>query len=449
MKTIIEPAKEIPVVQEVDICVLGGSCTGVFAAVRAARLGARVAIVEKQNSFGGTATNGMVNIWHSLLDSRFEKQIIAGLTQEVIDRLKRVDAVIEVHKSPSKAFILNTEELKIELDFLIKESGVTPYLHTYFCQPYLSDNLLKGVFIENKSGRSVILARYFIDATGDGDLCYQLNLPSYKGQNLQPPTTCARLYGLSKFCNFDIQKAILEHGSEFGLEEDWGWRGIFPQIPEISFHAETHVFNVDCSDAADLTYSEMEGRRHIRAIMDIIRKYGPKEGKIALAGLPSTIGIRETRHFYSEYRLTQEDLLYGKKHEDAIACGTYRVDIHQSDRPGIVFRYLDGTEVYSRTGYPDEVGRWRSDGEPYPAYYQVPYRALIPKNAKYKNLLMAGRMIDADEGAYGAVRVMVNMNQIGEAAGVAAFLALNNNQGVDEIDASALRKEMARGGSIL
>ena len=58
MDTIREPARIIPVVQDVDIVVLGGGCTGVFAAIRAARLGAKVAIVEAANAFGGTATNG-------------------------------------------------------------------------------------------------------------------------------------------------------------------------------------------------------------------------------------------------------------------------------------------------------------------------------------------------------------------------------------------------------
>lgn len=62
MQTINEPAKGIPIVEEVDICVIGGSCTGVFAAVRAARLGAKVAIVEKMNSFGGVATQGLINV---------------------------------------------------------------------------------------------------------------------------------------------------------------------------------------------------------------------------------------------------------------------------------------------------------------------------------------------------------------------------------------------------
>ena len=86
--------KSLPVYHETDICVIGGSCTGVFAAVRAARLGAKVAIIEKHNAFGGVATAGLVNIWHSLQNTEYNKETIAGLTLEVIERLRKRDAEI-------------------------------------------------------------------------------------------------------------------------------------------------------------------------------------------------------------------------------------------------------------------------------------------------------------------------------------------------------------------
>jgi thioredoxin reductase len=149
--------RELPVINEVDICVLGGSCTGVFAAVRASRLGAHVAIVEKQNAFGGVATNGLVNIWHSLYNTEANKQIIAGLTAEVIERLSKRDAVIFSDESKRGYFTLNTQELKIELDELVLTYGITPYLHTLFSEPYLDgEGKLTGIIIDNKSGRGII-----------------------------------------------------------------------------------------------------------------------------------------------------------------------------------------------------------------------------------------------------------------------------------------------------
>ena len=89
MQYIIEPEKRLPICEEVDLCVIGGSCTGLFAAVRAARLGLRVALIEKQNCLGGMATAGLVNIWHSLHDFYGEEQIIGGLTFETIQRLEK------------------------------------------------------------------------------------------------------------------------------------------------------------------------------------------------------------------------------------------------------------------------------------------------------------------------------------------------------------------------
>ena len=89
MQYITLPCKNVPVIDTVDVCVIGGSCTGVFAAVRAARLGARVAIVEKLNAFGGTATAGLVNVWHTLLDADFREPVIGGSVCCVMEMRKR------------------------------------------------------------------------------------------------------------------------------------------------------------------------------------------------------------------------------------------------------------------------------------------------------------------------------------------------------------------------
>lgn len=94
MNFITEPAKKIPVCYEADICVIGGGTCGVAAAVRAAKLGAKVVIIEKNNRFGGVATTGLVNIWHSFYDIDQKEQIIAGFSEEVmVPMLKEGTAV--------------------------------------------------------------------------------------------------------------------------------------------------------------------------------------------------------------------------------------------------------------------------------------------------------------------------------------------------------------------
>ena len=424
---------------------------GVFAAIRAARLGARVVIVEKQNAFGGIATNGLVCSWSSLSNTDFTMQIIAGLTSEVLERLTKRKVMRDsgrsleakkIYRSQEiKAF--NSQELKIELDELVMESGIQPYLHTIFSEPYLDDdNRLKGVIIENKAGREIIKAKYFIDATGDGDLCYRLGLESYSGDLLQPPTTCALFEGWDN----DRFHALLKlHGAEFNIPEGYIWGAKVPNT-NIQLISGTRVYDVNCVIPEDLTIAEMEGRRQVRAMLDMVRKYGG-DFKLELVGLPSTIGIRETRHIKCMYQMSDEDALYGKRFEDAIANCSYRLDMHHQDKPGLTFKYLDGTEVYERIGYEREVGRWREKTEQDPTFYQIPLKSIIPE--KYDNLVLAGRMFDAAPIAFSGARVMVNMNQTGEAAGVLSFLALNANKSIKEISHKDVRAKLAEGGSII
>lgn len=447
MTSIVEPARTTPVVQDVDLVVVGGSCTGVFAAVRASRLGLRVAIVEKHNCFGGVATAGNVNVWHSLHDTTADRRIIGGLTQEVLDRLSARKAVLR-SPNPAGAYRLNTEELKIELDDLVVGHGVIPYLHTLYVAPVVEEGLLRAVIVENKNGRGAIRARQFIDATGDADLARHLRLPTFEPDDLQPPTTCAKVHGMKSLGDFNWQQAVREHGREFGLDPDWGWGGPIPGLPTVELRADTHVFGCDTADGNQLTQAEIEGRRQVRAMMDLMRKYGPADAQVTLADLAATIGARETRRIVAGYRLSGEDVLHGRRFNDAVANGSYRVDIHHADGPGITFRYLDGTEVVvPERGATPIRRRWRDPLDVDPTFYQIPWRCLLQE--RFSNLVLAGRMLDADKTAFSAARVMVNMNQTGEAAGVACALAADKEVPVQSVDPAAIRETLTEGGSII
>ncbi len=137
--TLREEARDIPVVEECDVCVIGGGCTGVFAAVAAARLGARVCLVENLGYLGGVAAASLVNIWHSIYDTAGKRQIIAGLTTELIDRLTPRGAVITHEPSASRHFVFNSAEMAIELDALVAEAKVRSFLHTRFVVPITSE----------------------------------------------------------------------------------------------------------------------------------------------------------------------------------------------------------------------------------------------------------------------------------------------------------------------
>ena len=443
--SLLEPAREIPVVGEFDLCVLGGSCTGVFAAIRAARLGLSVAIVEKMGSFGGVATLSLVNVWHTPLDEVFKKRIFAGLTQEVIDRMKIRNTVSEKLDNASVGWRFNSAELQIELDELISENSVSPWLHSSFVAPIVERGQLNAIVIENKDGREAIKARFFIDATGDGDLCHRLGLKTYLAARRQPSTTCASFSQWESLGETNWRLLIHEHAAEYHLPEGFAWGGSIPDS-DVFMLAGTRVYE-DCSTADGLTKAEIEGRRQVRAIQDILRRYRPGSC-LSLQTLPARIGIRETRHVRCLHQLNGGEVLHGRRFEDAIANGSYRVDIHHDDKPGITFRYLDGREVYARPGVPNQNGFWRVATASSPTYYQIPYRSLVPQGP-FDNLLAAGRFIDADTVAHGAIRVMVNMNQTGEAAGVAAYLAIKNQCAARDVETETLRATLSDGGSIV
>lgn len=449
-KSIHEPGRDVAIVHECDLCVIGGGCTGVLAAVRAARLGARVALIEVNGFFGGVATAGLVNYWHSIYDTAGDRPIIGGLTVEIIERLQRREAVVLYSPDEDRYAAFNSAELTCELDALVcEQSGIRPFLHARFVAAAQEGGKMTAAIIEDKSGRRAIRARYFVDATGDGDVIAHLGLPTTTLGDLQPPTTCALIYGLDRVAEqnpgFSLADAVHDPRHPNALEQGFLWHSKAVGLPGARMVAGTRVHKADCSDADQLTRAEIEGRRQVRAIRDIVHDGYPGGESVSLAALSSYIGIRETRHASCLHRLTEREVLEGVRFADAIANGSYRVDVHHSHKAGLTFRYLDGSEVYVAPGEPRVRGRWREERETDPTFYQIPYRCLAPQGAR--NVLVAGRLVDADRGAYGAVRVMVNCNQTGEAAGVACALALRDGLDVGQIEGSRLREELEKGGS--
>ena len=190
----------------------------------------------------------------------------------------------------------------------------------------------------------------------------------------------------------------------------------------------------------------MAGRQQVRQIVDLLREAHSNDANIALTALPASIGIRETNHAQCSHQLKERDLLNGVSYHDCIAKGSYRVDVHHQGGDGLTFRYLDGREVFLAADGSYQEGRWTDPANAKARHYEIPYRSLIPQNPDSycpSNLWVAGRHIDADEGAFGAIRVCVNCNQMGEAAGVAAALALKENCPAAEVPIARLQDCLA------
>ncbi len=441
MTHIHEPARETPVIAEADVCVAGGSATGVCAAVAAARAGAQVVLVERYGFFGGVATAGLVNVWHSLSDTEGAIELIRGLTREILDRLEARSAASKNEETGT--FALDTEELKIELDLLLAEAGVNVMLHSWVADAAAREGTVEAAMVETKSGRGAIRAKVFIDATGDGDLAARAGFAFEQSPRLQPPTTCVRLAGLPE--GLDIKKVLFRPENRDRLPAGFLWHARVPGRAE-RMVAGTRAFGADCSDAASFTRAELEGRRQVRAMMDILRAT-PGCEDVRVSCLAPQIGVRETRRIVGLHVLTEKEVLDGARFPDAIANGSYCVDIHRAGGEGLTFRHLDGREVFVGADGSRKESRWRAPRDENPTFYQIPCRSLVPRGSR--NLLVAGRCISVDSCAFGATRVMVNCNQTGQAAGAAAALAARKGVSVAEVDAEELRKLLAEQGAVV
>ena len=433
-----DAVRGVPVTAEAptdfDVVVAGGSCTGVFAALRAAEAGAKVALVEMSGGFGGTATQGLVPVWHSLYSTDGKRQIIAGLTETVEKELvRRGEARMNSPDNPAVGAYLNVAGLQLLLDeMVLARPRITPFLHTRLaaaeCDRF---GHVTAAIVADKSGLRRLRGKFFIDATGDADLCRFAGLPTWKlaKNEIQGHSLCAILAGADAikraypaFSFHEIMKP--EYGAKLG--HAFGWEAPVVGADGLVFLAYTRVSNCDPSLPDDLTRAELEARAQLRRIVDAVNRAFPMpEGKrLSVVSIAPHIGLRESCHIEAQYRVTTEDILYGRRFDDCAARGSYRVDIHEGG--GITFRYLDGREekqIVEADGTSRwECGRWRESAADMPTWYEIPFRSIVPKGAE--NLLAPDRALDCERDAYGACRVMVNCNQLGEAAGRAAVNSL-------------------------
>jgi len=453
MDTIHEPSRDVPVVADVDVCVVGGSTTGVFAALSAARLGATVALIERSAYFGGTATASLVCVWHSRMDTVFERTIIGGMPMELMDRLRVRGALDEFPGNADKEFVFSPMAMVLELDRMVAETGrrIRPFLHTSFVSAVSDgDGDVRAAIVEDKTGRRAVRAKVFVDASGAADLAHRMGLSTYTPARLQPPTVCALLQGLSALrsghTGFDLRRVVFDPAYPEALRPGFLWTANLPKS-DLTMVAGTRVHGADCSDADQLTRAELEGRRQVGAMLEILHRHVPGGDQVTLQGLPARIGIRESRHVHCLHQLTEAEVLAGERFPDAVANGSYRVDVHAAEGDGLVFRYLDGHEETVLADGTHRPGRWRVETTSNPTFYQIPYRSLVPTGSR--NVLVAGRCLDADEGAYGAARVMINTAQMGEATGVAAWLSLDSGCEVGEVNVVDLRDRLARQGAVV
>jgi len=441
-KSITEPSRDTPVLGEYDVVVLGGGPAGIAASVAAARAGRSTLLVERYGFLGGMGTAaGVTNFCglHANVHGDI-RQVVHGVADDLLARIAHLGGLNEPHalfgKTVAQAY--DTAAYKIAADDLMLSAGVHVLFHSLAAGVVMeSPQRVKALLIETKSGRRAVLARAFIDCSGDGDLAAWAGAPYEKGDgegNMLYPSTMFRINGI------DPQRAgkAWEVIPQLMLEAEAAGRYKFPrktpivrpQKSGIEWRVNlTQLANaqgnaMDGTNAQELSEAEMLGRRQIASVANFLREV-PGFEQSYIVDIAPQVGIRETRRVQGRYVLTESDVLECASFDDTVGVNGWPLELH-----------LKGDVEFRWPKIPESRG-----------FNQLPYRMTVPLGID--NLWVAGRCASMSHEAQSAARVTGACFVMGQAAGTAAHLALKSNVDAAGVDIPALQARLETDGAWL
>jgi len=425
--TIIEAAKNVVVAAETDLVVCGAGPAGVCAAIAAARSGVQTCLIESAGCLGGTWTAGLLG-W--IIDHEHKP----GILQELKNELQIRGGTINGKNAGSFPFDIETMKLLLEEKCLA--AGVRIRLHTRVVGVLKeSGGRIAAIISESKSGREAWRAKVVIDATGDGDVGYAAGCSYAVGQPIsgmtQPMSLLCLLTGIEFaavreylegystdwFASKARLKADLEAG---GISPSYAYPSLFMLTDGLYYLMANHQYQKSATNADDITAATLTARREIHAQVAALRKIGKGWSNLRLVATAEHIGVREGRRLKALYEISGTDVINGTSHLDAVCHVTFGPDVHALDSTRN--KGLEHTGIKAKP-------------------YDIPLRALI--SAEVPNLMMAGRCIGGDFLAHSSYRVTGNAARLGEAAGIAAALAIQNGVDPAAVDFSMMADKLS------
>ncbi len=431
MRTIQEPARDIPVLMDADIVVVGGGTTGPIAAVAAARRGKKVVLVERFGSLGGNLTLG--------LNTKPSGALLGGLPLELWNLARASGGAGRDYFAGTKTGKVkiaspgDPEIMKMLLARLCVEAGVQILFETVVSRPVLDGNVVTGIVIENKAGRSFIGAKVVIDCSADGDIAVGAGAPFVLGSGgsadevkMQPVGMYFTMTGvdsveLARWARQtdDVPAQAIPDNDEdldYGL---WltGFNNLIRayradtgiDLPRenitlkttngVMYVNATRVLGVDVFSPTEFSAAIVECYRQIGEYARFLIAKVPGFTHAKIAQIAPVLGVRESRHIVGGYTLTEADARGETSFPDSIGADVSAFDVHDVKGADVDFQGL--------------------------RLYELPYRCLVACGVG--PLLVAGRCIPADHGAHGRSRNVPACMATGQAAGLAAAIALEGN----------------------
>lgn len=417
-----------------EVLVIGGGSAGSMAAIASGKEGKKTLLVERYGFLGGTSTTILDTFYGFYIPGTSNRKVVGGIPDQLLKKLSDRDAMLLRPNTygAGTGITYDPEVLKVVWEELMSEASVDVLLHSFVADVVTEGNKITGVIVVNKSGFTLIEADIIIDASGDADVTALAGFP-FDGIGSHIPVQ-------SLTTTFRIGNVNEERTKLFTKNQMWEWMRQANQsgryhLPreEGSVHITTlpgvmatnmvRLAIPDPTDIIELSKAEIQGRRQALEYFRFMKDYLPGYEQSVFLNFSTQIGVRETRRVIGEYTLTKEDVLAARKFEDAIVlCGAPIEDHH--NQAGTKWEYL-----------------------PEGATYQVPYRCLIPKDSV--NLLVAGRSLSATHDAHASVRSMGQCMGMGQAAGIAAALSIDQNCSPAKIRIEDLQKKLIGYGAIL
>jgi len=437
---------DLPVLADIDVCVVGSGSAGSTAAIAAARGGASVVLVEKLPFLGGTSTAVLDTFYGFWTPGEAPRRVVGGIADDVVAGLRRLGPVIERPNTygAGTGITYLAEHLKVVWEELTSAAGVRILLHSTIQDAVVDgDGRVRSIVIATKAGLGQIVARTFVDATGDADLCAFADFGYETAGEIDPAQTLTTTFRMANVGHdrrrtittaelHDLMARAAADGFDLprreGSDHVTPINGVTATImtrlkPNERRAADGRL--VDTTDPIFLTAAEIAGRRQALEYARFLVDRVPGYEDASLVALGTQIGIRETRRVYGDARLSRDDVVSARQFDDQIGLCGAPIEDHRAG-PDTRWAYL-----------------------PLGAAVGIPFAALVVRDAV--NVLVAGRCFSATHDAHASVRSMAQCMAMGQAAGAAAAMASRRSRSgaVRAIDVQSLRSRLSADGAII